>query len=251
MADFDAALDRQHALAVGRRVACDDVADVGHDIGLGQVAAPVDAGVVEVGLVGAADEVAHAGDRAVGHDLHRLASVPIGPEVARLAAEVVLDLGVGREAEAGLQARHLAGLDLVQVMVAAHQQQPDRGLGDVAAVVLCSSVASTSDLTVCASGSRSSAATSSQVLLPGVGVLVSGCVGAARARDQRQRFGQFDVGGVVAGRAVDERVFAGVGDDLELVRARRRRWRRCRRPPRGTAGRSGRRCACRRRTCVW
>ena len=57
VADLDAALDRQHALAVGRRVARDDVADVGHDVGLGQVAAPVDAGDVEVDLVGAADEV--------------------------------------------------------------------------------------------------------------------------------------------------------------------------------------------------
>ena len=79
MADLDAALDRQHALAVGRRIAGDDVADVGHEIGLGQVAAPVDAGVVEVGLVGAADEVAHRRHRAVGHDLAPAASMPIGP----------------------------------------------------------------------------------------------------------------------------------------------------------------------------
>ena len=33
-ADLDAALDRQATLAVGRRVADDDVADVGDDIGL-------------------------------------------------------------------------------------------------------------------------------------------------------------------------------------------------------------------------
>ena len=37
MADLDAALDREHALAVGRRVAGDDVADVGDEVGLGQV----------------------------------------------------------------------------------------------------------------------------------------------------------------------------------------------------------------------
>ena len=79
MADLDAALDRQHALAVGRRIALDDVADVGHEVGLGQVAAPVDAGEVEVGLVGAADEVAHRRDGAVGDHLAPARCVPIGP----------------------------------------------------------------------------------------------------------------------------------------------------------------------------
>ena len=34
MADLDAALDRQHALAVRRRIALDDIAQVGHQIGL-------------------------------------------------------------------------------------------------------------------------------------------------------------------------------------------------------------------------
>ncbi len=43
-----------------------------------------------------------------------------------------------------------------------------------------SSVASTSDLTVRCSGRPSSAATSSQVLLPGVGVFFIGSAGAAR-----------------------------------------------------------------------
>src|SRR3546814_10603907 len=42
------------------------------------------------------------------------------------AAEVLEDLGFGCKAKA-LEPRHLAGLDLVQVMVAPHQQQPDLG----------------------------------------------------------------------------------------------------------------------------
>ena len=88
MADLDAALDGEHALAVGRRVAGDDVADVGHQVGLGQVAAPVDAGEVEVFVVGAADEVVHRGHGAVGHHLDRLLRAD-RPQVAGLAAEVL------------------------------------------------------------------------------------------------------------------------------------------------------------------
>jgi hypothetical protein len=42
------------------------------------------------------------------------------------------------------------------------------------------SVASTSDLTVCWSGTPSSSATSSQVALPGVGVFTSAAPGGAR-----------------------------------------------------------------------
>ena len=67
--DLDAALDGQRAPSIGRRVAGDDIADVGDQVRLGQVAAPVDAGQVEVGFVGAADEVAHRSHGAVGDDL--------------------------------------------------------------------------------------------------------------------------------------------------------------------------------------
>jgi hypothetical protein len=48
----------QRALAVGRRVAGDDVADVGDDGRFRQVAAEIDAGEVETLFVGAADDVA-------------------------------------------------------------------------------------------------------------------------------------------------------------------------------------------------
>ena len=56
----------QRALAVRATVAGDDVADVGDDVGFGQVAAPVDAGDVEAGFVGADDEIGHRRDAAVG-----------------------------------------------------------------------------------------------------------------------------------------------------------------------------------------
>ena len=43
--------------------------------------------------------------------------------------------------------------------------------------------------------------------------------GRAARGDQRQRLGRFHVGGVVGARAVDQRVLAGAGDHVELVRA--------------------------------
>ena len=49
VADFDAAQDLERALAVGRGVARDDVAEVGDEVGLAAVAAEVDAAQVEVG----------------------------------------------------------------------------------------------------------------------------------------------------------------------------------------------------------
>ena len=79
MADLDAARDAQRALPSGARSPCDDVADVGDDVGFGQVAAPVDAGDVEAGLVGADDEIGHRRDLAVGDDADRLSPAATGP----------------------------------------------------------------------------------------------------------------------------------------------------------------------------
>src|SRR5690606_5876111 len=59
VADLDAAGDPQRALAVGRGIALDHVADVGDVVRLGQVAAPVHAGEVVAGLVGADHEIGH------------------------------------------------------------------------------------------------------------------------------------------------------------------------------------------------
>ena len=78
VADLDAARDRQRALAVGRRIARDHVAEVGDAIGLAAVAAEVDAAQVEAGLVRAADEIAHHGDRAIGDERH-VGRDPTGP----------------------------------------------------------------------------------------------------------------------------------------------------------------------------
>ena len=67
---------------------------------------------MEVGVVGAADEIAHRGDGAVGHHLDGLARAD-RPEVFRLAAEVILDLGHRRKAEAHIKPASLPALTSV------------------------------------------------------------------------------------------------------------------------------------------
>ena len=67
VSDFDTALQLQFPLAAGARIPFDDVAEV-FDEGFGEVAPEVDARVVEAGNVGAAAEIRHIGDGAVGVD---------------------------------------------------------------------------------------------------------------------------------------------------------------------------------------
>ena len=75
MANFNAPLNRQLAHAVGRLVTRHHVANIGHQGWFGQVAAPVDAGDVKVGFVGATNPVAHGGHFAVGHHFDGLLQV--------------------------------------------------------------------------------------------------------------------------------------------------------------------------------
>ena len=81
------------------------------------VAAEIHAGVVETVVVRAADEVAQRSGGAVDQHAHLAAH---GADVASAAVHVAVDLVVAGESEF---AQHLAGLDLVQRMVAAQQQQ--------------------------------------------------------------------------------------------------------------------------------
>jgi hypothetical protein len=67
--------------------------------GLGQIAPEVHAGQVEVRLVGAADEIGHHGDSAVGDHLDWPGCRP-GRCSRACSRGVVFDLGVGRKAEA-------------------------------------------------------------------------------------------------------------------------------------------------------
>ena len=168
---------------------------------------------MKVRLIGAADPVAHDGDFAVHHQRHGFEQLERA-EVARLAAEVVLDLGQRGEPEAG-QTGDLADLDFVHVVVAAQQQQPDPGFEHFAgAAHLVGGQHQGLD------GALQRQA--QQVSDFGAGALAGGGgfrhgLGRGLTRTgRRQGFGFFHVGCVVAARAVDDGVFAGGGDHLEL-----------------------------------
>ena len=121
VADFNAATDFQCALAIRRRIADDDVTDVGN-FWFRQVATEIHAGQMEARFVGTAYEIAHRGNCAVGENGHFLGVDRNRPDVARLAAEIFLDFAFGSEAE-GRKPGDLARLDLVECMVDAQQQQ--------------------------------------------------------------------------------------------------------------------------------
>ena len=106
--------------AVGRRIALDDVADVGDEVRLAAVAAEVDAAQMEVRLVGAADEIGHHRDRAIDDQRH-VARDPDRTEVAGRAAGRRDDLGIGRPAPA-VHAGQLADLHFVAHVIAADEQ---------------------------------------------------------------------------------------------------------------------------------
>ena len=98
MADLDAAQDLERAAAVGRRIAGNDVAQIGDAVGLAAIAAEIDAAQVEIALVRAADEVGHHGHRPVDDQRQVLRNAD-GAEVAGVAAGHRDDLRLGGPAE--------------------------------------------------------------------------------------------------------------------------------------------------------
>ena len=213
MAHFDAALNRQNALAIGRGITCHHIAQVCHCVRLRQITAPVHAGDVEVRLVGTAHPVGHHRDLAVDHDLHGLLQ-PDGPQVPWLATKVVFNLRHGRETEV-FQPGDFVDLDFVHVMVTAQQQQPDLRLDDLA--MLVGGVGGQHQ------GFDGAAQGQAQQLRHiGTGALAGGgCLGHRLAGGRtwalrREGLGFFHVGSVVAARAVDDGVFARGGNHLKL-----------------------------------
>ena len=118
---FDAAADVELAFAVGTGVARDDIADVGHEHRLGQVAPEVRAGKVMAFLVRAADEIGQHRDRAVGNDPDSRVCADRA-DISRFASKMALDFRVGGEPKR-VHSRQLLCLDLVQAVVAAQEQQ--------------------------------------------------------------------------------------------------------------------------------
>ena len=205
MAHFDAALKLQRPAAVGRAVALNDVAQVG-DGGFGKITAEVDARVVEALFVRAAAEVRHVGDGAVGVDGDVFLDAD-GAEVARLRAEGLHDLVVGREAEA-----------FVQFMVGAQEHEHD--LRGHRFALLVHAVGGEHDaLDALQEVEPKVLGDGFTLFLPRGSALFHRLGGSLAAVQNREGFSQLDVGGVVGFGGVGDDVFAGVGDHLEFVRA--------------------------------
>ena len=133
MANFDAALNRQLALAAGRQIAFDHIADVGHQLRLGQVTPPVHAAQVRICFVSTADKIGHQRDFAVSN--HRQGLIHAHrPQIPRLAIEMRFNFCAARQAEIG-QACQFADFDFIDFMVAAQQQQVQLGFDDIALVI--------------------------------------------------------------------------------------------------------------------
>jgi hypothetical protein len=108
-------------------VARHHVAHVGHQVGLGQVTAPVHAGDVEVGF-SLAPQIQSAMTATSRSATSFTASSNQWAQVTGLAAKVRLQFLQGLWQSGNRQARKLVHLDFVHVVVAAQQQQPDLGL---------------------------------------------------------------------------------------------------------------------------
>src|SRR5438552_2737405 len=202
VADLDAAHDLQPPFAIRARVAGDDLAQIGDLRRLGKVPAEVDPGQVEPLFVRPAHEIAHRGDGAVGDHLDVLR--PDRADVAPLALQGGLDFRVGGKAE---RADQLLRLELVQVVVAAQQQEMQDvvvhhrdglyGLLQIHFQKLCDVLA---------------------FRLAG-GRYFFQLYGGSFSRIGGNSLGQFHVGGVVRLRAPGDGVLARFGEDVEFVRA--------------------------------
>ena len=112
MTDFNAALKTNLPFAVRALVALDNIAQVGH-FGFGQVAAEVDPCVVETGFVGAAAEIAHVGNRAVGVD-HDIFSDADGSERSRVGTvKMSANFFLRGKTKSAFHFRQFTGLDFV------------------------------------------------------------------------------------------------------------------------------------------
>ena len=129
MPDLDTATDFQRALAIGRNVARNHVADVGHQVGFGQVAPPVNPGGVELGLVRARHEIAHRGHGAIGNDANLRPVDSDWPEKAGRATEIGANFFFCRKTKLG-EAGQLARFYFVQAVVAAQQQNMQPAVGN-------------------------------------------------------------------------------------------------------------------------
>ena len=119
MSHLDAAGDPERAEAGRTRVARHHIAQV-DDLGLGEVATPVDAAEVLVHRIGAADEIGHPRRGMVGIDAQ---GEPHGADEARLAASGGTHLLGRRHPERREHAGQLLRLHRIQLVVAPHDER--------------------------------------------------------------------------------------------------------------------------------
>ena len=142
MPNLDTTNDVQMAMAIGRRVPGNDIAQIGN-FRLRQIPAPIQAGPVKVDRIGASHEIRHVGHRAIGDDANprwvidwaQCALALLGccwstrehrAEITRWATKGFDDLGFGRHPKS-FHTRDFSRLDLVQLMIAAYQHENDAG----------------------------------------------------------------------------------------------------------------------------
>ena len=121
MTDFNAALQTQNALAVGRLVAFDHIAQI-HDDRLGQISPKVDARIVEPFFVRTAAEIRHVGSRLIGINSD-IALHADRPKVTRLGTKCGKNFRISGKPEAVLEFRNMASLHFVEFVVSTKQHK--------------------------------------------------------------------------------------------------------------------------------
>ena len=127
------------------------------------------------------------------------------------------NLGAGGKTKSTFEAFDLARLHFVEIVITPNQQQPDGALDQFARIVVV--IGGQHQRFRCARQGKSE-----QLSHFSAGRLSRRRGLCTRHPGQRSRvqkgdaFRQLDVGGVVAFRAIDDRVFTGIGDHLELLR---------------------------------
>ena len=177
-------------------------------IGLGQVAAPVDARQVRVDLVRAADEVGERACRVVG-DRSGTRVPPGRGSRSRCRARA-------RCAPAPPSCSGFATSGSFCALMALSSWSPRI----TSATSPPSRPSTISVFRQRSAGTWSIAASSAIVRTCGVGTVASAAPGAARGRAGSDGLGLLDVGGVVVAVGERDRVLAGGGEHMELLRAR-------------------------------
>ena len=134
MTHFDATPQLEHTFAIGRCIAVDDTANVGHNIRFRAIAPPVAAGDVITRFVGSADEIRHRCGRAIRyHDDFvgmRVAMAWNRAAITGLNAEVSFDF-FGSRWPVIRERWHFAQLDFVDHVIGAQHAQHEARIAHV------------------------------------------------------------------------------------------------------------------------